>query len=205
MSSRLVDGVRLPEPVSGVASLEFCNTRAGWGERSPREYLTSYEHLAVWAREVGLVEPEATAALVRRANRDADGAAGVLADALRLRADAYGVLTGRSSGAAWRRVAAAAGAAAGLRVLQRQPSGAVWALPTGVGLRLPLHAAALAVADLLTDGHVKYVAACPGHGCGWLFADPYGRRRWCSMAVCGNRAKARRHAERFRQSKSQER
>lgn len=205
MSSRLVDGVRLPEPVSGVPSLEFCNTRAGWGERAPREYLTTYEHLAVWAREAGLVEPAPAAALVRRAARDPGGAAVVLVDALRLRTDAYAVLTGRSSGAAWRRVSAAAGAAAGLRVLQRQPAGAGWVLPVGVGLRLPLHAVAHAVADLLTDGPAAYVTACPGHGCGWLFADPYGRRRWCSMAVCGNRAKARRHAERFRQSRAQER
>lgn len=35
-------------------------------------------------------------------------------------------------------------------------------------------------------------------GCGQPFHDrsPAGRRRWCSMQVCGNRAKARRHRER---------
>jgi predicted RNA-binding Zn ribbon-like protein len=34
--------------------------------------------------------------------------------------------------------------------------------------------------------------------CGWVFADPSGRRRWCSMAWCGNRSKVRRHAARAR-------
>lgn len=36
---------------------------------------------------------------------------------------------------------------------------------------------------------------CPGDDCGWLFVDETGngRRRWCSMASCGNRTKARRH------------
>ncbi|MEM9223702.1 MAG: CGNR zinc finger domain-containing protein [Pseudomonadota bacterium] len=36
---------------------------------------------------------------------------------------------------------------------------------------------------------------CPGHDCGWLFVDESrnGRRRWCTMATCGNREKARRH------------
>src|SRR5699024_10403516 len=31
--------------------------------------------------------------------------------------------------------------------------------------------------------------------CTWLFLDPSPtrRRRWCSMAICGNRAKAQRH------------
>ncbi|WP_443691321.1 CGNR zinc finger domain-containing protein [Pseudomonas sp.] len=32
-------------------------------------------------------------------------------------------------------------------------------------------------------------------GCTWLFIDTSKnhRRRWCSMATCGNRAKAQRH------------
>ncbi|MYV62710.1 hypothetical protein GTW37_28835, partial [Streptomyces sp. SID4931] len=25
----------------------------------------------------------------------------------------------------------------------------------------------------------------PGKGCGWLFLDTAGRRRWCSLGVCG--------------------
>lgn len=39
---------------------------------------------------------------------------------------------------------------------------------------------------------------CPGDACGWLFMDETGngRRRWCSMASCGNRTKARRHYQR---------
>ncbi|MET9240863.1 CGNR zinc finger domain-containing protein [Nonomuraea sp. NPDC003709] len=33
--------------------------------------------------------------------------------------------------------------------------------------------------------------------CGWLFLDSSrgGRRRWCSMNICGNREKARRHRQ----------
>jgi predicted RNA-binding Zn ribbon-like protein len=38
------------------------------------------------------------------------------------------------------------------------------------------------------------VRTCPS--CGWLFLDARGRRRWCSMATCGNRAKVRAHAAR---------
>jgi predicted RNA-binding Zn ribbon-like protein len=55
---------------------------------------------------------------------------------------------------------------------------------------------ALAAEGLLTSELSAFVSACPGAGCGWLFADRRGRRRWCSMAACGNRAKARRYAER---------
>ena len=37
------------------------------------------------------------------------------------------------------------------------------------------------------------VRRCESEDCVLYFFDPTGRRRWCSMAGCGNRAKARRH------------
>jgi predicted RNA-binding Zn ribbon-like protein len=44
--------------------------------------------------------------------------------------------------------------------------------------------------------------ACPGEDCGWAFYDHSRNQsgRWCSMAVCGGRAKARSHYERHRGS-----
>ncbi len=44
------------------------------------------------------------------------------------------------------------------------------------------------------------IRACAGHDCVLHFYDASraGRRQWCSMAGCGNRAKARRHYERSR-------
>ena len=44
------------------------------------------------------------------------------------------------------------------------------------------------------------VRRCSGHDCLLAFYDTSrtGRRQWCSMAICGNRAKARRHYERSR-------
>jgi predicted RNA-binding Zn ribbon-like protein len=64
----------------------------------------------------------------------------------------------------------------------------------------PLLAIAHQVEDLLTSPSGTTVGACPGTGCGWLFTDRRRRRRWCSMAACGNREKVRRFAERARQS-----
>jgi predicted RNA-binding Zn ribbon-like protein len=50
-------------------------------------------------------------------------------------------------------------------------------------------------ADLLADPRRHRVRKCANSLCGWLFVDESkgGNRRWCSMAACGNRAKARRH------------
>ena len=49
-------------------------------------------------------------------------------------------------------------------------------------------------------GHDDRIRICASDTCRWLFYDESraGRRRWCDMATCGNRAKARRHRERAR-------
>lgn len=60
---------------------------------------------------------------------------------------------------------------------------------------------AIDAASLLADPQaMERLKLCPGDDCGWLFIDETknGRRRWCMMASCGNRAKARRHYERTR-------
>jgi predicted RNA-binding Zn ribbon-like protein len=63
-------------------------------------------------------------------------------------------------------------------------------------------AAQLAARDLLAllRDHPGRVRACAGAGCILHFLDTSrsGRRQWCSMTVCGNRAKARRHYARTR-------
>ncbi len=47
----------------------------------------------------------------------------------------------------------------------------------------------------LTGGHPERIRICDDDTCRWLFYDTSrtGRRRWCDMATCGNRAKAARH------------
>jgi predicted RNA-binding Zn ribbon-like protein len=49
-----------------------------------------------------------------------------------------------------------------------------------------------AMALLQDPSRLKRVSRCPGRGCGWLFLNTSGRRRWCSMSTCGSRDKMRR-------------
>jgi predicted RNA-binding Zn ribbon-like protein len=44
------------------------------------------------------------------------------------------------------------------------------------------------------------IRQCEHPSCVLYFYDPTGRRRWCSMAGCGNRAKAQRHYARQRRT-----
>lgn len=46
---------------------------------------------------------------------------------------------------------------------------------------------------------VDRVRQCEHPSCVLYFYDPTGRRRWCTMAGCGNRAKAQRHYAKARQ------
>ena len=47
----------------------------------------------------------------------------------------------------------------------------------------------------LTGGTPERIRICANDRCRWVFYDTSrtGRRRWCDMATCGNRAKAARH------------
>jgi predicted RNA-binding Zn ribbon-like protein len=55
-----------------------------------------------------------------------------------------------------------------------------------------------ALAEFVCAEDFSYVKACEGPACTLLFADhTRGRaRRWCSMAICGNRAKQAAHRQR---------
>jgi predicted RNA-binding Zn ribbon-like protein len=64
-----------------------------------------------------------------------------------------------------------------------------------------LAAVALDAARMLgTPAEAARIRVCASATCSARFYDrsPAGRRRWCSMALCGNEAKARRHRERSR-------
>lgn len=50
----------------------------------------------------------------------------------------------------------------------------------------------------VAEGDVERFRICANDGCRWVFYDESraGRRRWCDMSSCGNRAKAARHRAR---------
>jgi predicted RNA-binding Zn ribbon-like protein len=199
MASQQIGALTLPLAVAGHPALELCNTLAGWDQAAPKDYLRTYDHLLVWAGALGLVEPADVRRVTRLAAADPDAAGDVLARARSLRADLYRALTEARPprGTLDRLGAQMQDAAASLRVTHSPGSG-LSVRPVGRDLDLPLHAFADAARRLIDDGLAADVGRCPGEGCGWLFLRNGRGRRWCIMALCGNRAKARRFAERRR-------
>jgi predicted RNA-binding Zn ribbon-like protein len=66
------------------------------------------------------------------------------------------------------------------------------------GLAWLLAAIARSAAEILVEGAEARVRVCANPGCGLFFCDTSRthRRRWCSMAVCGNRHKVANFARR---------
>lgn len=194
MPSEVVDGCTIPLRLSGDVALDFCNTRAGWGEPDPKEYLRDFRTFAVWAREAGVVG----SAEFRGLELQGERARAALELAIDLRETVYAVLD------PW----VADPDAAQLAALRRRVEQAMlasdyravgdgrWELTGGTGPDLLVHRLALAAHQLLSLRGRPAVGRCAGRGCGWLFLNQGGRRRWCIMAICGNRAKARRRAAR---------
>ncbi|WBQ06615.1 CGNR zinc finger domain-containing protein [Kribbella sp. CA-293567] len=199
----LVQGVVLPKPVGADPVLNFLNTRSDFDGRGPaaNEWLTSYEALVIWSGYVGLLADASVFRLIEQASVKPTDATRRLDAAREFRADLYDVLTDEAATGSFDAVARAVGRSTARRQLSAVPADgigvrATWELPEDLGL--PLDQLALLAAELLTGTSRDHIRLCPGDNCGWLFLDPRGRRRWCSMATCGNRAKVRAHAARTR-------
>ncbi|HUF75494.1 MAG TPA: CGNR zinc finger domain-containing protein [Longimicrobiales bacterium] len=181
-------------------ALDLVNT-LGPVEGSAGDRLQTPEQLLTWLSARGLgrerlealrASPAEAAVLLREARRLRDDVARAF-DALRERRDvppeaAYGidrVLAERSVAIRLR------GEGAGLR-LEEEPRS-----PSLAALLAPL---ARSAAELITGSDPRRLRRCAAADCNAWFVDTSkgGRRRWCSMATCGNRAKAARHRRRQR-------
>jgi predicted RNA-binding Zn ribbon-like protein len=194
----VIDDLQIPVQVAGHRGLELCNTLAGWNGPPEHDYLLTYDHLAVWACAVGLI-PAAGGLRLRAAAREHPGQALLaLEEARRLRRRTYDVLLDRADVDAFSAFEESVRSAGGnLRLTRSAPVRREVSLE--VGLLAPVHAAAWAASEVLVSPAHARVRHCPGTGCGWLFLDRSGRRRWCTMSTCGNRSKARRFAARHRE------
>lgn len=196
--------------MGGNLALDFANT-AGMHEPLNDEHLVSYEALAAWAHAAGVLDESVARALAARARERPDEAAAALAGARRLRHAIYRLavvaLAGRPAPKPDTEAldSALAVAFARLRVVPGEV-GLAWRwLGSAEELSSPLWPVALSAARLFSSGdRLDRLRECGGERCQWLFLDTSrnGSRRWCSMAACGNRAKAKRHYRRTREQTS---
>jgi predicted RNA-binding Zn ribbon-like protein len=193
------------EPSGGDLSLDFVNT---WGdrERPDTDGLQTYAHVLAFARQAGLIDWDLAGRLESRALADPPAASAATLAARNLREALYGLFSARAHarmvpGQDLQGFNEALREALPNLCLDLQGTELAWRWKhEGMALTMPLWPIAQAAADLLTAATSAPVRECGGDQCTWLFLDhSRGRsRRWCSMASCGNRAKARRHYHRGR-------
>jgi predicted RNA-binding Zn ribbon-like protein len=193
--------LRGPQLVGGALCLDFLNTVEWRGDPARTfERFTGYAELAHWSRSAGTIAGGTADALLVAAAHYPGAADRVLAEALALRDDLVQLFGDPSAPAPMTRLNCLLDRLPEIGRLANAHGRAVWSPVGSLDLRLPLLAPAVSAAALLvsaTRGHIKH---CTDARCGWLFVDesPRGSRLWCSMASCGNRAKARAHYARRR-------
>lgn len=179
----------------GRLCLDFANTVDQPPTKEARERLSSYADLLSWSRQAGILSAEEGTRLLRSWRLRPDEAEAALHHARRLRETIFGL---------FRAIADRRSAARELGSLEpelatayRDPSlrpyELVWR-DDPKALDRMLAPVVRSAVELLASPERNRVRVCAGEECDWLFLDRSRNRsrRWCDMAVCGNRDKVNR-------------
>ena len=196
--------------LGGRACLDFANTVEPRIGQRQRDFLLSYTDLVTWAEFAGMIARAEARRLLAQCAQQPQQAAQAFRKAIKLRELIYRLFVAIATGEPPK--------AADLRALQTIHINALrhaelrpnrdgftwqWSEDTDDLERIGWLLAQSAI-ELLTSPQVGRVKMCASpDGCGWLFLDTSknGSRRWCSMEVCGSRAKMRRlYARRRKQA-----
>ena len=202
----------------GAACLELAHT-GGPGYRAVYESLHTPGHLAAWLDGYLHGEPHAGPGLhppggVAESVADADAPPGMtgpitaqdLADVIALRAALWACVDARMAGAEL-----PGPAVAEINAWARRPAMTWQATADGRRVRATpvtvaqvLATSATDAVALLTRPAAERLRQCGADDCYLVFVDTSrsGRRRWCSMERCGNRAKVASFRNRHRQEKA---
>ena len=172
------------ELVGNALCLDFANSV---NQRSdPRlDWLAEPDGLRAWALLAGLPRPTR-----RPTSEDIEQAAA-------LREAVYRVFSAVATGDRPMQhdlATLTATAAEGLAAATLSPASEYVLMWRGGHVRRVLWSVADSAVELLRHGPLDRIGECPS--CGWVFLDTSrnGRRRWCSMAMCGNAVKYARYA-----------
>jgi predicted RNA-binding Zn ribbon-like protein len=187
--------------VGGRLAIDFANIPSYPG--SPTEHL-SWEELIVFLQASQIVSAERGSSLLALSGSDPDAAQSLLSRSIRLR-DALRKTFGA--------------------IVRKEPIGREWTEPINQILRITeghdeivleentwkmefkareggldwlLAAIARSAAEIIVEGAQARLRICANPACALFFSDKSRtrRRRWCSMAICGNRHKVASFARR---------
>jgi predicted RNA-binding Zn ribbon-like protein len=189
------------EFVAGNLALDFANLVHSHGSKDPEDDLRTFEDLAGWSRQAGLLSDRQCRQLEKRNPSQA------LADfehAVALRKSVYDIFSRIALGRSVRPEALQLlnghfrKAMAEARLQSAGKRFAVTWDDRGATLQRVWGEIMRSAVSLLTSDRLHRVRQCAGENCTWLFLDTSrnGMRRWCDMQACGNRFKVQRFRQR---------
>ncbi len=190
--------------LGGALCLDFVNTKNWDPSEQAYDFFRDYPALLQWSLQLGIVTQPEAENLYRLASHSEREAVEASDKVHGLRDAIYRIFSTAARGGKAPLEdlilvnAALSGALSHLQV-GYQKSRYVWQwADQDLSLDSPLWKVLQSTGELLTSEKEERVKRCDG--CGWLFLDTTrsGRRRWCDMSLCGNRAKARRHYARVK-------
>jgi predicted RNA-binding Zn ribbon-like protein len=196
---------------AGELCLDFANTAEMHASQHPDELLHEYDDLIDWGQAAGLLPPGRVQELRQLAEEHPNEASAVYTSAIRLREAIYNIFSLLSTeqqinSQDLQILNTTVGQALPHLHLVANPKGFHWDwMDDPQALDQIIWPVARSAAELLTSEVLDRVRQCADEqGCGYLFIDMSRNRsrRWCSMDSCGNRAKASRHYQRQRDSKT---
>jgi predicted RNA-binding Zn ribbon-like protein len=189
--------------------LDFVNSDDATHSRGDArtDALDSFDRFVGWLATARLLDDERATAMLRRAQQQPTGASAALHEARRLRnvlralAEHGDAPQERATQTAIGEINRILGRSAGTRRVEPRSDGGfvrnfVTAGDVFAGLMIPIIESA---ADGLVSGELARVRKCADPRCARVFYDGSrnGKRRWCDMKTCGNRAKAARHRKKL--------
>ena len=191
--------------IGGAPCLDFVNTVDERLAPAPDDRLRTYADLITWSERVGILSAKDGQRLLRASARPPRAAQKVVERAIALREAIYRIFSAQIEARPFK--------PGDLSLFNEELSTALaqsrltpaaqrfkWDWRDEEALDQMLWPIVRSAAELLTSDRLERVRRCANQTCGWLFLDTSrsGRRHWCDMRYCGNRAKARRHYARVR-------
>ena len=198
------------EMTGGALCLDYTNT-LGDRPRSTEEHLGGYGDLLRFSRQARILPARGLSELQRLAEEHPRKAGNAFRRAVEVRETLYRIFNRIAHGAKpmaedLQHLNSVLHQSMTHLELRARGETFEWAWDETVpSLERPIWPIVRSAADLLTCEEASSLRECASETCSWLFVDRSRtrRRRWCDMATCGNRAKARRHYQRRKQSRSQ--
>ena len=192
----------------GSLCLDFANTIDDRGTEVEREHLTSYRNLVAWGEQTRILSSEEAEWLLAVAARQPGKADAVLQQAIAIREVIYHIFAALAqeetpTDADLAQLNEALAYALPHNKIVRHEQHFAWGWDFNQeALDYIIWPVVRSAADLLTAETLPMLRICAADDCQWLFMDTSKNqtRRWCNMKSCGNRAKARRHIERKKQT-----